>query len=142
MSLTARSSASLGWMSPTRMSCPSPRLLRVAWAWRARAWARRCSSSAAASRSSSSDPRAGEVPLLSRGCGLVVLDLLLDEAGHERWVDNPDAVGEVATAIVDEGVAAVARAVADLRRDAELEGASAVLRDSDELVVCVGGRCN
>ena len=53
------------------------------------------------------DPGAGEVGLLSRGRGPVVLELLVDEVDHEGGVDDPDAGGEVATAIVGEGVAAL-----------------------------------
>ena len=60
------------------------------------------------------DPRAGEVGLLSSGRGPVVLDLLVDEVDHERWVDDPDAGGEVASALVHERVPAVAGAVAHL----------------------------
>ena len=38
---------------------------------------------------------AGEVRLLARGGGLIVLEVLVDEVDHERWVDHPDAGGEV-----------------------------------------------
>ena len=57
--LPERLQLSLGGLSsPARMSCPRPRLLRVASPCRARACARRCSSAAAASRNSSSSRRA------------------------------------------------------------------------------------
>ena len=55
------------------------------------------------------------------GVAVVVLELLVDEVDHERGVDDPDAGGEVLAAVVDEGVAAVAGAVADLAGDADLE---------------------
>ena len=60
------------------------------------------------------DPRAGEVRLLAGGRGVVVVELLVDEVEHEGRVDDPDTGGEVLPAVVHEGVAAVARAVADL----------------------------
>jgi hypothetical protein len=46
---------------------------------------------------------------------------LLDEVDHERWVDDPDAGGEVRAPIVDERVAAVASAVTYLAGDPQLE---------------------
>ena len=63
------------------------------------------------------DAGSREVRLLAGGRRGVVLELLVDEVDHERGVDDPDARGEVATAIVGEGVAAVAGAVADLGGD-------------------------
>jgi hypothetical protein len=67
------------------------------------------------------EPRAGEVRLLAGRVGVAVVELLVDEVQHEGGVDDPDTGGEVRPAVVHEGVAAVAGAVADLRRDAELE---------------------
>jgi hypothetical protein len=45
----------------------------------------------------------------------------VDEVDHEGGVDDPDAVGEVVSALVDVGVASDAGAVAELGGDLELE---------------------
>ena len=68
------------------------------------------------------DAGAGEVRLLARRCRLDVAELLVDEVEHEGGVDDPDAGGEVAPALVHERVAAVAGAVAHLAGDAQLRG--------------------
>ena len=122
MSLTGSQLALVGWISPARMSCPRPRLLRVASAWRARACARRCSSAAAASRKLVVvEAGTGEVGLLPGRRGCVVFEFLVDEIDHEGGVDDPDRRGEVLAAVVDERVSAVAGAVADLACDADFE---------------------
>jgi hypothetical protein len=60
----------------------------------------------------------------------------VDEVDHERWVDDPDAGGEVRAAIVDEGVAAVAGAVTYLAGDAQLQRSGLGARtESVELAV-------
>src|SRR5579884_1307024 len=67
------------------------------------------------------DPGTGEVRLLVRGGSVVVVELLVDEVEDERGVDDPDAGGEVLSAVVHERVAAVAGAIADLSGDADLQ---------------------
>jgi hypothetical protein len=52
----------------------------------------------------------------------VVGELLVGEVDDEQGVDDPDAVGEVLSALVDVGEASGAGAVAGLRCDRELEG--------------------
>ena len=64
---------------------------------------------------------AGEVRLLARVRAVVVAEMLVDEVEDECWVDDPDPGREVASAVVDVGVAAVAGAVADVAGDADLQ---------------------
>ena len=114
--------ASVGWISPARMSWPRPRLLRVASAWRARASARRCSSSAGGVAEFVVVEAAPAKYASSRAGGSSSsLEVFVDEVDHEGGSIDPDAVGEVLAAVVDEGVAAVAGAVADLGGDPDLE---------------------
>jgi hypothetical protein len=65
---------------------------------------------------------AAEVRLLPRGGAFVVLEVPVDEVDHEGGIDHPDAGGEVRAAVVREGVASVAGAVAGLAGDPDLQG--------------------
>ena len=123
IALSAWSWPGVGSMSPARRSCPRPRLLLVASAWRRRCALRRSRSSCPAARSSSSSRRgAGEERLFAGGLVvLVVGEVFVDEVDHEQGVDDPDAVGEVLSALVDVGEASGAGAVAGLRGDLDLE---------------------
>ena len=82
------------------------------------------------------DPGAGEVGLLSRRRRVAVAELLLDEVEHERGVDDPDPGGEVAPAVMDKGVAAVAGAAAHLAGDANLQR-SRVCAGGERVELCV-----
>ena len=65
---------------------------------------------------------AGEERLFAGGLVVLVIgELLVDEVDDEQGVDDPDAVGEVLSALVDVGEASGAGAVAGLRCDRELE---------------------
>ena len=94
----------------------------------ASAWRRRC----ALRCSRSSCPAAAEVVVVEGGAGeerlfagglvvVVVGEVFVGEVDHEQGVDDPDAVGEVLSALVDVGEASDAGAVAGLRGDLELE---------------------
>ena len=65
---------------------------------------------------------AGEERLFASGLiVLVVGEVFADEVDHEQGVDDPDAVGEVLSALVDVGEASDAGAFAGLRGDLDLE---------------------
>ena len=64
---------------------------------------------------------AGEVGVLACGGVVVLVELFVDDVEREDGVDDPDAGGEVGSAVVDVGVAAGAGAVAQLGRDVQLE---------------------
>ena len=68
---------------------------------------------------------AGEVGVLARGRIVGVVEVVVDEVEHEDGVDDPDAGGEVAAAVVHVGVVAGAGAVADLAGDPQLQRGSA-----------------
>ena len=60
----------------------------------------------------------------------------MDEVEHERGVDDPDPGGEVAPAVVDIGVAAVAGAVAHVAGDAKLQR-SRLCAGGERVELCV-----
>ena len=65
---------------------------------------------------------AGEERVFAGGLvALVTGEVFADEVDHERWVDDPDCVGEVLSALVDVGEASDAGAVAGFRGDPDLE---------------------
>ena len=65
---------------------------------------------------------AGEERLFAGGLVvLVVGEVFADEVDHEQGVDDPDAVGEVLSALVDVGEASDAGAFAGFRGDLDLE---------------------
>ena len=121
MSRSARSWVSVGWISPARMSCPRPRLLRVASACRARARARRLLVLGVRRRAArrrrgvrrrSRPPRAPGRASVSASCAWSTRSSM--KAGSTTQI----ASGEVRPAVVDVRVPAVAGAVAGLAGDA------------------------